>query len=131
MEILDLYSRENGMEKYEKSNCKDNQDHNRGYELKILYNRSCNLNSNGEEIGKVEYSIEKYDIDMNLSTIGLFESFEEMKDYLNEKNLFDCLDNDPIIGVFKRDGLEVGDEIELVKFSKVLFNGKLIIRQNQ
>lgn len=119
------------MEKYEKSNCKDNQDHNRDYELKILYNRSCNLNANGEEIGKPEYSIEKYDIDMNLSTIGMFESFEEMKNYLNEKNLFDCLDNDPIIGVFKSDGLEVGDEIELVKFSKVLFNGKLITRKNQ
>lgn len=104
--------------------------HKEDYELKIVYSRSCKLNFRGKEIGQVEYHIEMYDIDMNCSVIGPFESFEDMKKCLNEENLFDCLDNDSIISVYSMDNLEIGDEVEVTRFSRVLFNDKLIIRQD-
>ena len=111
-------------------NYKIDKIYNDDYELQIVYSRSCNLNFQGKEIGQAEYHIEMYDIDMNRSVIGPFESFEDMRTCLNKENLFDCLDNDPIISLYSMDNLEIGDEIEVFRFTRVLFNDELIIRQD-
>ena len=107
-----------------------NNIYNMDYELKIVYCKNCELDFNGKEVGNINYYIEMYDaIDCINSTIDGFCSFEEMKKYINEENVFDCLDNDSIVAKFENiDEVEEGEEINIFKFSKVLFNGKLIKR---
>lgn len=107
--------------------------YNEDYELEIVYCKKSNLDANGNELIPVEYSIEIYDnTDNTNSTINGFNDFEDMRTYLNEENLFYQLDNDDMIIKFDNiDDAEIGDELNIVKFSKVLFNGKLIERKQK
>lgn len=98
------------------------------YELEITYIKKSNLDYNGEEI-ESEYIINIYDTEeQGSSNVCGFDSFKEMKEYLNEDNVFDQLDNDLMIAKFDEDETEIGEVVETYKFSKVLFNGKRIER---
>ena len=98
------------------------------YELEITYTKNSNLDYNGEEI-ESEYIINVYDTEeQESSKVCGFDSFKDMKEYLNEDNVFEQFDNNLMIAKFDMDGTEIGEYVDTFRFSRVLFNGKLIER---